>query len=113
MWRKEDLPKRLRIAVVMLIVLLLVSLQQQAIRGFFSEKLNKGVTQKQQLSFKQGSDSLSNYGIVHDDSQPTIAQFLNITLLLGQFPIIKGLNFTSATPPILSRNFCCIVPKGP
>jgi hypothetical protein len=112
MKRAEDLPKRLKIAVVMLVALLLVALQQQVIHGFFSVPVKKAVEAAKQLSLNQGTDSTSHVGVVHDNHL-SLAVFLAFALLLTLFPVVKGRRVKGPAPFLLSRNSCCIVPKGP
>ena len=113
MYREEDIPKRLRFAIIMLVALLIVSMQQQVIRSFFSDPVNTAVEAEKQLILKQGSDTVHAQGILHDDSQLTFATLVAFTFFLTLFPVIQERKVLTPTPVTLSRNFCCIVPKGP
>lgn len=112
MKRAENLPKRLKIAVVMLVALLLVSLQPPLIQGLFSAPVKKEAAAAKAFSIKQGTDATNHYGVVYD-SHLALALFLAFSLLLALFPVVKGLQVKGPAPSILSRNSCCIVPKGP
>lgn len=113
MYRKEDIPLRIRFAVILLVALLMLSMQQYGISSFFSDAKTLTIEVKKQLTIKPSLGSASNLGIVHDESQLAFALVLTFSFLLVLFPDIKGSKVIRFTPVPLSRNFCCIVPKGP
>ena len=113
MYRKEDIPSRVRLAVLMLIALLMLSMEQDVIRSFFFDTPSTSVEVEKQLTIKQSLANTNNLGIIHDDSQLTLALILALSFLLILFPSIKEKKLIRFAPIPLSRNFCCIVPKGP
>ncbi|MEJ8755570.1 hypothetical protein WG947_01065 [Pontibacter sp. H259] len=103
----------MRSAVLLLIALLLVSLQQQVFRNLYPDTLTTSQKTEKQLTLKQSTDTAYHEGIVHDDPQQAPALLLAFALILALFGVIKLSPSAAFVPFILSRNACCIVPKGP
>ncbi|MFD2514789.1 hypothetical protein ACFSRY_13015 [Pontibacter locisalis] len=109
----ERLHKHLKVAILMVVTLLLLSVQQRLIPGSHSKFEKPATEADDHLSFNISPDIASSYGILHDSTPFLRTALLFFSLLLFLFPFAKALKVVSFTPPILSRNFCCIVPKGP
>ena len=109
MWRKVEFLKRLRFASVMLVAFLLVMSQA---RISAAPDKTTGDTGKA-LSFQQGLDAAISYGLVQDDTQLAIPFLLAVALVLSFFLFRESVKPHTTTTSVLSRNFCCIVPKGP
>ena len=112
MYRTEDISRRLKAAVFMLAALLLLSLQQLLILGFFSVPAKKNGRNGKAALRNLGSDATDYYGVMHDN-QLAIAVLFAFSLLLALFPKTEGLQEHPVAPSILSPHLCCIVPKGP
>ena len=113
MYRSEPLHKHLKVAILMVVTLLLLAVQQRVVTDS-DLKFEKPTTEADShLSFNISSDIASSYGILHDSTPFVRTALLLFSLLLLLFPFVKALKVVSFTPTILSRNFCCIVPKGP
>jgi hypothetical protein len=97
----------------MLVALLTLSMQQHVLRHFFSDARTTSIEAEKQLTVKQSLDSASNLSIVNNDTQLTFALVLAFSFLLFLFPLINERKVTQFALVPLSRNFCCIVPKGP
>ncbi|NEM98432.1 hypothetical protein [Pontibacter burrus] len=113
MLKKEDIPARLRIAIIMLVALLLLSMQQHVLRSFFSDAAPTTIEVEKQLTLKQSIGSAHSLGIVHDNTPLTFAIALAFIFFFLPYLFVKTGKVTRFAPVPLSRNFCCIVPKGP
>jgi hypothetical protein len=113
MYRKVDIPKQVRVALIMLIAFMMLALQQYAVHHSCSETIKSGNQKDSQLTLKLSAASISTYGIVHEDSAFSFAILISFTFVLFLLPIAKEGRVYIATPAIFCPNFCCIVPNGP
>lgn len=113
MYRNVDIPKRLQLAIILLVALLLMSVQQHTLRQLVSTSVKQHDKTESQLSFQQGSDTASSLGIVNGDTHLIFTACLAFALVLLLFPPVQGAKAKVLAFAALSRNSCCIVPKGP
>ena len=110
MCRKEIISKCISLATILLVACLMLFLHPRSI----SVSVLTPADTENQLSIQQGLDNTISFGLVHDDTQFVSAFILAVALLLSFFPAQDLIRVSSTnTTTILSRNFCCIVPKGP
>ncbi|PRY07428.1 hypothetical protein CLV24_12377 [Pontibacter ummariensis] len=113
---QETIAKQLRLPLIGLAFVLLFAFQVKGAVHFFSAPLGAGYVyhqeDEQQQNLWQVEENSSRDGLV-SDWQLSLAAALVVCLLLSFFPDDDVAKPLTAYPPLLSRNFCCIVPKGP